>query len=88
MPDVPQPRPWIPVKTWYLELDGEPSCRSRRHPLARPGWTCAHGSHEEARRAALLVWRDHPDCVVAIREGPCPRDPEEETGCYSRYDEA
>lgn len=84
-----QPRPRS--KTYYLELDGEPSCCSRRHATASPSWACSHASHEEARQAALLVWRDHPDCAVSIKEGPCPRYPEEEAYAmdyYSRYDDA
>jgi len=71
-----QPRPFIPTKTYYLELDGVPSCCSPRHPKSSPGWCCAQGSHKEAQQEALLVWRDHPDCVIAIKEGPCPRSAE------------
>lgn len=70
---MPQPRPFVPVKTYYLELDGKPSCCSGRPSISYPTWSCAHSSHKEAQQAALLVWRDHPDCVIAIREGPCPR---------------
>jgi len=69
-----QPRPLIPAKTFYLELDGKPMCCSSLHPTTSPPWQCSQGSHKEAQASALLVWRDHPDCVIAIKEGPCPRD--------------
>jgi hypothetical protein len=83
-------QPTVPTKTYYLELDGKPSCCSPRHAKGRPPWSCGHSSHEEARHAALLVWRDHPDCVIAIKEGPCPRYLEEDDAMreyYSRYDD-
>jgi hypothetical protein len=63
----------MPRSTYHLEIDGVPSCASPRHPLGSPIWSCAQSSHREAQREALLVWRDHPDAVIAIREGPCPR---------------
>jgi hypothetical protein len=80
----------IPAKTYYLELDGEPSCCSPRRALASPGWACAQASLEEAKQSALLVWRDHPDCAVAIKEGPCPRGEEGYDSAmeyYARYDD-
>lgn len=77
-PGMSRPSETLPRKTYYLELDGEPYCVSGVHPKATPTWTCGHGSHREAQEAALLVWRDHPDCVIAIREGPCPRGLEED----------
>lgn len=73
---MPSPRPWKPVKTFYLELNGKPSCVAGVEPLASPPWVCSHSSHQEAQEAAKLVWRDHPECTVAIREGPCPRSGE------------
>jgi len=86
--NMPSPRPFLPVTTYYLELDGVPSCCSSRRPLSSPIWSCAQSSLEEAKREALLVWRDHPDCVIAIRQGPCPRGQEEALMEYfSRYDD-
>jgi hypothetical protein len=58
--------------------------------LTAPGWRCGQESFEEAKQAALLVWRDHPDCTIAIKEGPCPRYVSDEDAAmdyYSRYDD-
>lgn len=88
---MPQPRPLIPAKTYYLEIDGKPACCSPLKPLAAPTWRCGQGSYEEATQEALLVWRDHPGCSIAIKEGPCPRYLEEEADAmdyYERYDDA
>lgn len=73
-------------RTYYLELNGNPSCVSNVHPLGHPGWVCLHGSHKEAQEAALLVWRDHPDCVIAIKPGPCPRS-DDDYEYYDRYED-
>jgi len=73
-PGMPSPRPFVPATTYYLELDGKPACVSNYHPESRPLWACAYSSRGDAQRAALLVWRDHPHCTIAIRKGPCPRD--------------
>lgn len=61
------------MKSYYLELNGKPSCVSDVFPTGRPVWSCAQSSHKEAQQEALMVWRDHPDCVIAIKKGPCPR---------------
>lgn len=87
---VPNNRPYMPHKTYYLELDGKPSCCSPRHPKSAPGWSCAHESHEKAQEAATRVWKDHPDCVIAVKEGPCPRYGDDEDLAqeyYSRWDD-
>lgn len=86
IPGMPSPRPWKPVKTYYLELDGKPSCVSNLSPTAYPVWSCGHGSHQEAQEAAKLVWRDHPGCAIAIREGPCPRTGEVYEDPWEEYD--
>ena len=64
--------PFTPSKTYYLELNGKPSCVSDLHPMGRPVWSCAQSSHKEAQEEALMVWRDHPHCTIAIKEGSCP----------------
>jgi hypothetical protein len=59
--------------TYYLEINGKPSCVSEVSPRSKPGWACSQGtdlSHAEQARAHVL--RDHPDAVVLIREGYCP----------------
>lgn len=59
--------------TYYLEINGRPSCVSGVHPRSSPSWACSQGTDlvraEEERRYVL---RDHPDAVVVIREGYCP----------------
>jgi len=86
IPGMSQPRPLLPVKTYYLELDGTPSCCSSRHPAGSPIWSCAQSSHKEAQQEALMVWRDHPDCVIAIKEGPCPRSGDTYDDPWEEYD--
>lgn len=83
---MPTTRPYTPHKTYYLELDGKPSCCSPLSPKKAPGWACSQGSHKEARESAMLVWEDHPDCVIAIKEGPCPRYLDEEAAAQDYYD--
>lgn len=80
-----QPRPLIRTKTFYLELDGKPSCCSNALPQGSPPWRCSQSSHKEAQDAALLVWRDHPEVAIAIREGPCPRSRDD--GYDDRWEE-
>jgi hypothetical protein len=75
-PGMASPRPFIPAKSYYLELNGKPSCTSNAHPQGHPAWVCAYESHQAAQEGAQLVWRDHPSCIIAIKEGPCPRDVE------------
>jgi hypothetical protein len=33
-----------------------------------------------------MVWRDHPDCAIAIKEGPCPRSGDDYDDRWEEYD--
>jgi len=59
--------------TYYLEINGKPSCVSDHHPRSSPPWACSQGvdlTHATEERGYVL--RDHPDATVVIREGFCP----------------
>ena len=59
--------------TYYLEINGDPSCVSSLYPRMSPAWSCSQGtSRVTAEAQRLLVLRDPPDAVVMIREGFCP----------------
>jgi hypothetical protein len=61
------------MPSYYLEINGKPSCVCGLHPRTSPPWVCSQGtdiSHAEKERAFVL--RDYPDAEVVIREGYCP----------------
>jgi len=65
--------------SYYLEINGKPSCVSDLHPRSSPSWACSQGTdvaHAEEERGHVL--RDHPDATVVIREGFCPARAEAE----------
>lgn len=59
--------------SYYLEINGKPSCVSGVRPRSSSPWSCSQGSDRDtAETERLLVLHDHPTATVIIREGFCP----------------